>query len=190
MIEIQGVKKSFGALRVLRGIDLTVNKGEVISVIGASGSGKSPSMLRGTETSNRAPDLRYVTSPTVAHAEPFHSSTVVTPSPRRSIDTSNPLPARITKSTLLDGPTCPVTGWEYGSLSRRCVELSNPTTCASQAYSSASKKRPIRAIAPGSGWWMAELMAKGRSPPADEITLDRFREGRFIDESVAAGVAH
>ena len=41
MIEITGVKKSFGDLEVLRGIDLTVNKGEVISVIGASGSGKS-----------------------------------------------------------------------------------------------------------------------------------------------------
>jgi len=43
---------------------------------------------------------------------------------------------------------------------------------------------------PGSGWAMAELMAKGRSPLAAEFGLDRFREGRFIDESVAAGVAH
>jgi sarcosine oxidase subunit beta len=43
---------------------------------------------------------------------------------------------------------------------------------------------------PGSGWAMAELMAKGHSPLADEFGLDRFAEGRFIDESVAAGVAH
>lgn len=43
---------------------------------------------------------------------------------------------------------------------------------------------------PGSGWGFAELMAKGRSPLTDEFGLDRFREGRFIDESVAAGVAH
>ncbi|WP_296765063.1 sarcosine oxidase subunit beta family protein [Sediminimonas sp.] len=43
---------------------------------------------------------------------------------------------------------------------------------------------------PGSGWAMAELMAKGHSPLAEAYTLDRFREGRFIDESVAAGVAH
>ncbi|MFT4151676.1 MAG: sarcosine oxidase subunit beta family protein [Paracoccaceae bacterium] len=43
---------------------------------------------------------------------------------------------------------------------------------------------------PGSGWAMAELMAKGHSTLASEFTLDRFREGRFIDESVAAGVAH
>jgi len=33
-------------------------------------------------------------------------------------------------------------------------------------------------------------MAKGHSPLADDFSLDRFREGRFIDESVAAGVAH
>ena len=43
---------------------------------------------------------------------------------------------------------------------------------------------------PGSGWAMAELMAKGESPLADAFSMYRFREGRFIDESVAAGVAH
>ena len=43
---------------------------------------------------------------------------------------------------------------------------------------------------PGSGWAMAELMAKGSSPLTDEFSMYRFREGKFIDESVAAGVAH
>ncbi|WP_375259816.1 sarcosine oxidase subunit beta family protein [Citreimonas sp.] len=43
---------------------------------------------------------------------------------------------------------------------------------------------------PGSGWGFAELMAKGHAPLTEAFTLDRFREGRFIDESVAAGVAH
>ncbi|MCX7890268.1 MAG: sarcosine oxidase subunit beta family protein [Rhodobacteraceae bacterium] len=43
---------------------------------------------------------------------------------------------------------------------------------------------------PGSGWAMAELMARGHSPLAAPFGLERFREGRFIDESVAAGVAH
>ncbi len=43
---------------------------------------------------------------------------------------------------------------------------------------------------PGSGWAMAELMAKGHGPLTDAFGLERFREGRFIDESVAAGVAH
>jgi sarcosine oxidase subunit beta len=33
-------------------------------------------------------------------------------------------------------------------------------------------------------------MAKGRSPLTDAFGLERFTEGRFIDESVAAGVAH
>ena len=43
---------------------------------------------------------------------------------------------------------------------------------------------------PGSGWAMAELMAMGQSPLTDEFSMYRFREGKFIDESVAAGVAH
>lgn len=41
MIEIQNVRKSFGKLEVLKGIDLTVQKGEVVTIIGGSGSGKS-----------------------------------------------------------------------------------------------------------------------------------------------------
>jgi hydroxyproline transport system ATP-binding protein len=41
MIEIENVHKSFGALQVLKGINLTVAKGEVLTVIGGSGSGKS-----------------------------------------------------------------------------------------------------------------------------------------------------
>lgn len=41
MIDIQGLHKSYGDLEVLRGIDLTVKKGEVVCLIGASGSGKS-----------------------------------------------------------------------------------------------------------------------------------------------------
>ena len=45
ILKIEGLEKSFGALRVLRGIDLTVRRGEVVCVIGASGSGKS-TMLR------------------------------------------------------------------------------------------------------------------------------------------------
>ena len=41
MVEARGVRKSFGRLEVLRGIDLTVNRGEVLCLIGPSGSGKS-----------------------------------------------------------------------------------------------------------------------------------------------------
>ncbi|MCM3748358.1 amino acid ABC transporter ATP-binding protein [Paenibacillus pasadenensis] len=41
MIEIQGLRKSFGSNEVLKGIDATIQKGEVVAVIGPSGSGKS-----------------------------------------------------------------------------------------------------------------------------------------------------
>jgi phospholipid/cholesterol/gamma-HCH transport system ATP-binding protein len=41
VISIQGLYKSFGALEVLRGVDLEINKGENVVVLGRSGSGKS-----------------------------------------------------------------------------------------------------------------------------------------------------
>jgi polar amino acid transport system ATP-binding protein len=41
MVQAQGVHKSFGAVQVLRGIDLEVQPGEVMVIIGPSGSGKS-----------------------------------------------------------------------------------------------------------------------------------------------------
>ena len=41
MIELSGVSKSFGSLQVLRDIDLSVDKSEVVCLIGPSGSGKS-----------------------------------------------------------------------------------------------------------------------------------------------------
>ena len=45
MIEIKGLKKSFGNLEVLKGIDQNVEEGEVLCIVGPSGSGKS-TMLR------------------------------------------------------------------------------------------------------------------------------------------------
>src|ERR1700690_1648006 len=41
MVDARQVRKHFGRLEVLRGIDLTVNRGEVLCLIGPSGSGKS-----------------------------------------------------------------------------------------------------------------------------------------------------
>ena len=41
VIKIEQLEKSFGTLHVLKGIDLEVQKGEVVCIIGASGSGKS-----------------------------------------------------------------------------------------------------------------------------------------------------
>ncbi|GLZ14775.1 peptide ABC transporter ATP-binding protein [Actinomadura sp. NBRC 104425] len=41
MVEIRGLRKSFGPVEVLKGIDLSVQRGQVICIIGPSGSGKS-----------------------------------------------------------------------------------------------------------------------------------------------------
>ena len=41
MIQIEGITKSFGSLQVLKGIDLMINKGEVVSIVGPSGAGKT-----------------------------------------------------------------------------------------------------------------------------------------------------
>ncbi|GAB6120945.1 ABC transporter ATP-binding protein [Dysgonomonas termitidis] len=41
MIAVEGITKSFGSLKVLKGIDLRVEKGEIISIVGASGAGKT-----------------------------------------------------------------------------------------------------------------------------------------------------
>ena len=41
MIDIKGITKRFGSLQVLKGIDLHINKGEVVSIVGPSGAGKT-----------------------------------------------------------------------------------------------------------------------------------------------------
>lgn len=41
MIDIKNITKSFGSLQVLKGIDLHVDKGEVVSIVGPSGAGKT-----------------------------------------------------------------------------------------------------------------------------------------------------
>ena len=41
MIDIRNITKSFGSLQVLKGIDLHINRGEVVSIVGPSGAGKT-----------------------------------------------------------------------------------------------------------------------------------------------------
>ena len=41
MITTQGITKSFGSLQVLKGIDLHIDRGEIVSIVGPSGAGKT-----------------------------------------------------------------------------------------------------------------------------------------------------
>ena len=41
MLKAKGITKSYGQLKVLKGVNLEVKKGEIISIVGASGAGKS-----------------------------------------------------------------------------------------------------------------------------------------------------
>ncbi len=41
MITAQNIQKSYGSLKVLKGIDLEIKKGEIVSIVGASGAGKT-----------------------------------------------------------------------------------------------------------------------------------------------------
>ncbi len=41
MIKLEGITKSFGSLQVLKGIDLEINRGEIVSIVGPSGAGKT-----------------------------------------------------------------------------------------------------------------------------------------------------
>ena len=45
MLDIQGVKSFYGNIMALRGVDVTVNEGEIVTLIGANGAGKSTLMM-------------------------------------------------------------------------------------------------------------------------------------------------
>ena len=47
MIKLEGITKSFGSLQVLKGIDLEINKGEIVSIVGPwRNSEKTPELIR------------------------------------------------------------------------------------------------------------------------------------------------
>ena len=58
IIKIEQLEKSFGDLHVLKGIDLEVNRGEVVCIIGASGSGKSTLLRCINRMNDRIPEAR------------------------------------------------------------------------------------------------------------------------------------
>ncbi len=81
IIEAKGIEKSFGALKVLKGIDLQVEQGEVLSIMGASGAGKSTLLqILGTLSTPDAGTLLrlFLIGPSYSH-----ESTAV-PSPKMS----------------------------------------------------------------------------------------------------------
>lgn len=59
MINIEGITKSFGQLQVLKGIDLNIDKGEVVSIVGPSGAGKT-TLLQIIGTLDRADAGRVI----------------------------------------------------------------------------------------------------------------------------------
>ena len=60
MIQIENLTKSFGNLQVLKGVNLTINKGEVISIVGSSGAGKTTLLqLIGTLDKPTGGTIRY-----------------------------------------------------------------------------------------------------------------------------------
>lgn len=68
---VAGLRKSYGEKEVLRGIDLEIRRGEVVALIGRSGSGKSTVLrvLAGLSTSHSG-DVRVEGHPSVAFQEP------------------------------------------------------------------------------------------------------------------------
>ena len=64
MIKITGLKKSYGSLEVLKGIDLTIAEKEVVVIIGPSGSGKS-TLLRCMNYLEEPTALNWTAKPTL-----------------------------------------------------------------------------------------------------------------------------
>ena len=59
MIQLHDIHKSFGSLQVLKGIDLTINQGEIVSIVGPSGAGKT-TLLQIIGTLDRADSGRVL----------------------------------------------------------------------------------------------------------------------------------
>jgi ribose transport system ATP-binding protein len=71
MLELRGVTKSFGGVRALRGVDLSVAPGEIVGLVGGNGAGKSTLMKIAAGV--HAPDEGSVTIGGVAPAGPAHA---------------------------------------------------------------------------------------------------------------------
>ena len=60
MIEIKNIHKSYGSLEVLKGIDATIEQGEIVAIVGASGAGKTTLLqIVGTLDKPNCGEIRY-----------------------------------------------------------------------------------------------------------------------------------
>ena len=75
MIEIEKVRKSFGTLEVLKGINLSIEKGEVLCLIGGSGSGKS-TLLQCINGLQSIQDGKIIVDGTNVHARDTNLNTL------------------------------------------------------------------------------------------------------------------
>ena len=114
MIDVKDLHKSFGSLKVLQGIDLHVDQGEVISIIGPSGSGKS-TLLRSInllETATRGEI--WVEGKLITEPDPYLHPDIIRASEtfqaaRQPGESDEALIARIKAEDLLkkrEGSTC------------------------------------------------------------------------------------
>ena len=59
MIDVKGLKKNDGGLQVLKGVDLTINHGDVMGLVGESGSGKSTTSPLDSTSSSESRNLLF-----------------------------------------------------------------------------------------------------------------------------------
>ena len=59
LLELRGVAARYGPLPALRGIDLCVDEGEIVAVLGANGAGKTTTLRAVSGTVRRSGDIRF-----------------------------------------------------------------------------------------------------------------------------------
>ena len=69
LLEVQNITKRFGKLEVLKGIDFSLNQGEVLSIIGSSGSGKTTLLRCITQLEQATPGKMFVDGKEVFDAQ-------------------------------------------------------------------------------------------------------------------------
>ena len=75
MLEVKDLKVNYGAVQALDGISLTVNDGEIVSLIGANGAGKPPRCAPSPAWRRRRPAALSLTATICAKPSPARSST-------------------------------------------------------------------------------------------------------------------